>query len=159
MLKFADLQEQDFCAALDIWLNGRYQPTTAQKFIKVIKKFCKQALIEDRLVRDSFISYRARVIKTTERSSLIAQELAKLEELNRSQLEAIDPWLVVVLDKFLLSCYCGLRIGDSQLLSPKHIIETEEGLVIDMVTEKMQGQRVILPLRQLFAGKGDIIVA
>lgn len=159
MLKFADLQEQNFCAALDIWLNGRYQPTTAQKFIKVIKKFCKQALIEGRLVRDPFISYRARVVKTTERSSLTVQELAKLEGLNRSQLEAIDPWLVVVLDKFLLSCYCGLRIGDSQLLSPKHIIETEEGLVIDMVTEKMQGQRVILPLRQLFAGKGEIIVA
>ncbi|MDR1227001.1 MAG: site-specific integrase [Prevotellaceae bacterium] len=87
-----------------------------------------------------------------ERENLQPEELTLLENVDRRTLGSAR--LEQVLDRFLYSCYTGLRIGDNILLSRKHIKKTSDGLVVDMMTEKGKGQHVVY----LFNGKSQAIV-
>lgn len=144
---------------LEIWLRQIYEPNTIVKFHRTLKKYFGFA-IRDRFITvnpyDGFVSNKR--VHAKARAVLSEDELHRLEELDREQMAKVDTRLILVLDMFLLSCYCGLRIGDCCSLKRDEIKSSPDGLVIDKITEKMDGKRVILPLRSLFNGKGEAIV-
>lgn len=146
-----------FLDRLDVWLQQRYQLTTVAKFHSTIKTFVARAVIEKLLPENPYNGFKVTKGHTKTRDVLTADELARLENLDRDVLSGIDPRLCEVLDRFLLSCYCGLRISDNSSLLKREVVD-DNGLVIDKVTEKMMGTRVILPLRILFGGRGERIV-
>lgn len=156
VLKFKDITPV-LIEKLDTWCTKYYAASTTKKFHIGFKKFIDRAIREKFILQDPYNGFKYRKERTAERVALTIDELTRLENLDRVLLAKQDANLVEVLDRFLFSCYCGLRISDSLLLSKRNIINTDSGLVVDMVTEKMNGARVILPLDILFGGKGASI--
>lgn len=143
---------------LEIWLQARYKDTTISKYNIALKKFVNRAVLEKIITDNPYLGYKIAKGRAKERESLTIEELNRLENLDRGAMMSIDARLCEVLDRFLLSCYCGLRISDNVSLKKREVLSTEHGLMIDKVTEKMEGSRVILPLKLLFDGKGEKIV-
>ena len=139
---------------IDIYLhtNG-YEQTTIGKFHVVVKKFTAAAIKKEYIKKDPYADFKVDRGES-ERTNLEPSELAALENLDR-RLMADE--LAQVLDRFLFSCYTGLRIGDSILLQKEHIKSTSDSLVVDITTEKGKGQRVVLHLAHLFDGKPQVI--
>ena len=145
-------------AEFDEYMQGIYKIATLGKLHHTIKMFFGRAL-DDKIIDDN--PYRGFHVKkghNQTRDALSEEQLAALENLDRNRLEKIDSRLVLTLDKLLLSCYCGLRISDNSSLLKSEVHKEKVGLVIDKVTEKQEGTRVVLPLAKLFAGKGEEIV-
>ncbi|MDR0566667.1 MAG: site-specific integrase [Prevotellaceae bacterium] len=95
---------------IDIYLhtNG-YEQSTIGRFHVTVKKFTAAALKKEYLKKDPYADFTIDRGES-ERTNLEPSELAALESLDRS---LMSPELVQVLDRFLFSCYTGLRIGDS----------------------------------------------
>jgi site-specific recombinase XerD len=148
-LLFSQVNE-NLVKKIDIYLhtNG-YEQSTIGRFHVTVKKFTAAALKKEYIKKDPYADFTIDRGES-ERVNLEPSELAALENLDRS-LMSDEP--VQVLDRFLFSCYTGLRIGDSILLPKEHIKSTPDSLVIDMATEKGKGQRVVLHLAHLFDGK------
>lgn len=143
---------------LDAYLQQSYQVATIGKLHFTMKRFIQRAIKEGIITNDPYKNFRVKKGHTKKKDALTEREVERLEQLDRAELKKIDERLPLVLDKLLLSVYCGLRIGDNGSLLKTEIREEAEGLVIDKVTEKMDGTRVLLPLRVLFGGKGEAIV-
>ena len=156
-LLLTDVNEQ-LVKSIDTYLTARgYEQTTIGRFHLVVKMFIKVAAKKGHLdPRKS--PYEEYVVDKgkSERNNLEPEELQLLENVDRKALD--NPRLEQALDRFLYSCYTGLRIGDNILLSKKHIKKGSDGLVVDMVTEKGKGQRIVHHLAYLFEGKPQAIV-
>ncbi|MBO4601551.1 MAG: site-specific integrase [Salinivirgaceae bacterium] len=155
-----DILNKDMLIQLDIFYKSIYTSfETVRKQFTYLHKFCKTAKEDGLLTHDPFAGFkieRGRETKQTMRDALKADELRRLEQI------AADGWLddntQLVLDRFLLSCYTGLRISDNADLRRTDITYDEDGhLVIDRITLKNK-IRVLLPLHYLFDGKGEAIV-
>lgn len=142
----------------DAYLQQAYQVATIGKLHFTMKMYIQRALEEGKINNDPYRNFKVKKGHTKKREALTEREVEQLEQLDRVELSKIDERLPLVLDKLLLSVYCGLRIGDNASLLKTEIRDESEGLVIDKVTEKMDGTRVLLPLRVLFGGKGEAIV-
>jgi integrase len=155
-----DILNKDMLVQLDIFYKGIYTSfETVRKQFVYLRKFARLAKDEGLLSHDPFAGFKVekgRETKQTVRDALKFDELRRLEQI------AADGWLdentQLVLDRFLLSCYTGLRISDNADLRRTDITYDENGhLVIDRITLKT-GIRVLLPLHYLFDGKGEEIV-
>ena len=91
---------------------------------------------------------------TSQRRALSASELSRLEHIDRSRLSCHQ---TVVLDRFLFSCYTGLRISDSLRITKSALVFNHDGLYLDFVSHKGRGSRITLPLDLLAAGKASQI--
>lgn len=142
---------------LDIWLKANYAPETARKKITYIKKYTDMAVGEKKMKDNPFDGFKITRPKVVQkRESLTIDELNRIETLAESG--ELPPDLQLVVDRFLLSCYCGLRISDNADLRQTDIAEDENGnMIIDRLTIKTK-TRVILPLHHLFDGKPERIV-
>lgn len=145
---------------LDIYYKRIYTSfETVRKQFIYLKKYSKMALAEGFLKQNPFDTFkieRGKEQKQIQRDALSIAELRRLEQI------AVDGWLddttQLALDRFLLSCYTGLRISDNADLRRTDITTDEDGnLVIDRITIKTK-TRVLLPIHYLFDGKGEIIV-
>jgi site-specific recombinase XerD len=141
---------EDLVKKIDIYLqtNG-YEQSTIGRFHVTVKKFTAAALKKEYIKKDPYADFTIDRGES-ERVNLEPAELAALENLER---DLLSDELTQVLDRFLFSCYTGLRIGDSILLQKEHIKKTQDTLMVDIITEKGRGQRVILHLAHLFEGK------
>jgi site-specific recombinase XerD len=129
---------------------NNYEQTTIGKYHIVIKKFIHVAMRKGYIKKNPYVDFDIDKGES-HRVNLDPAELAALERLNRS---LMSDELVQVLERFLFSCYTGLRIGDSIGTLKKDCIKNSAGsLVVDLVTEKGKGKRVVLHLAELFAGK------
>jgi len=151
--EFDDIFMKDF----DIWLHTNYKSSSAHNIHIILQKFFKYAK-KDRLLKvNAYEFFTIRPPKKTQRDSLTGEQLAALENIDRKALvEKFGESYEYVLDKFLFSCYCGLRFSDNNTLKKSEIVKDPKGLVIERVTIK-SGQRVVLPLYMLFNGKGQKI--
>lgn len=151
--EFDDLFMKDF----DIWLHANYKSSSVHNFHIVLQKFFKYAK-KDRLLKvNAYEYFTIKSPKKTQRDSLTTEQLAALENIDRKALvEKHGEAYEYILDKFLFSCYCGLRFSDNNTLKKSEIVHDPKGLVIERVTIK-SGQRVVLPLYMLFNGKGQKI--
>ena len=62
-----------------------------------------------------------------------------------------------VRDRFLYSCYTGLRISDNLALLKSSLIDTEGGYIVNLHTIKGYGHDLIHPLKLMFDGKPEKI--
>ncbi len=156
-LLFSNVSEK-LVKNIDVYLAAHeYEQTTIGRFHLTVKMFVKQAIKKGYLdpKKNPYDEYAIDRGKS-ERDNLEPEELELLENFDRKQLG--NPRLEQVLDRFLYSCYTGLRIGDNILLSKEHVKKTSDGLVVDMLTEKGKGQRVVHHLSHLFDGKPQTIM-
>lgn len=142
---------------IDIWIKSQYAPETARKKIVYIKKYTEQAVKEKKMKENPFDDFTITRPKAEQkRESLTNEELRRIETLAESG--SLLPDMQLVADRFLLSCYCGLRISDNADLRKTDITADENGeMIIDRLTIKTK-TRIILPLHQLFNGKPERIV-
>lgn len=151
--EFDDIFIKDF----DIWMHDNYKSTTVHNMHVILQKFFKYAK-KDRLLKvNAYEYFTIKPPKKTQRDSLTGEQLAALENIDRNALvNKYGESYEYVLDKFLFSCYCGLRFSDNNTLKKSEIVHDPRGLVVERVTIK-SGQRVVLPLYMLFNGKGQKI--
>jgi site-specific recombinase XerD len=155
-ISFVDINDA-LIHKLDLYFADHgYEQTTIGKLHTVMKKFIKIAERKGflEMKKNPYLSYKVDMGKS-ERTNLEPAELQALENLDR----IIMPInLGEILDRFLYSCWTGIRIGDSILLSKNKIRDTSDGLVVEFVTEKGKGVRIVHHLRHLFDGKPEKIV-
>lgn len=142
-----------FIADLQQEYLKKYASSTLNKTFRNIKKFVDKAVEEEYIKGNPFKNYKRMNERPSERVALSIEELQRLEGIDCRKLKMIDVNLEAVLDRFLFSCYTGLRISDSQRLTAKHFSQTTYGFTLDIVTEKGVGKRVVIPLDFLFDGK------
>lgn len=155
-LTFANF-DSDALERLDIFLKSNYAPETARKKITYIKKYVELAIRQKKMKENPFADFTITRIKPEQkRDALSFDDLARLEAIANDG--TLEPTMQAVADRFLLSCYCGLRISDSADLRRTDITKDLDGnLVIDRLTIKTK-TRVILPLHELFGGKPEHII-
>ena len=100
-----------------------------------------------------FANHKKAKAEKPKRPFLTEEELTRLESLELTN--KIDR---LVLDKFLFSCYCGLRISDNTDLLRSDIEEDAKyGMKIDKEMRKTKAH-VSLPLHFLFEGKAERMI-
>jgi site-specific recombinase XerD len=155
-IRFADINES-LIHRLDLYyVKQRYEQTTIGKLHVVMKMFIKLAERKGYLdmKKNPYQSYKLDM-GHSERVNLEPSELQLLENLDR---EVISTNLNEILDRFLYSCWTGIRIGDSISLSKDKVKETADGLIVEFITEKGKGVRIVHHLRHLFDGKPEKII-
>jgi len=156
VLTFANFNKEKLLQ-LEIWLKSRYNPATTRRKLINFQKYVRLA-VKDKKMRDNpFDDYTITRPKTEQkRDAITNEELHRIETLAESG--NLLPDMQLVADRFLLSCYCGLRISDNADLRKTDITADENGeMIIDRLTIKTK-TRVILPLHKLFDGKPEQIV-
>jgi integrase len=155
-LTFANF-DKDALDALDLWLKTKFAPETYRKRITYVKMYVELAIRQKKMKENPFSDFTiTRTKPEQKRDALSFDDLTRLEALAASG--TLEPTMQIVADRFLLSCYCGLRISDSADLRRTDITKDFEGdLVIDRITIKTK-TRVILPLHELFGGKPEHII-
>lgn len=81
--------------------------------------------------------------------------MAELEALEA--IENLNYPIDMIRDRYLYSCYTGLRISDNLALLKSSLIDTPDGYVCELRTIKGYGSDLIHPLGLMFDGKPDII--
>ena len=100
--------------------------------------------------------------KQEQKPSLTKEQLKLLESITKDQLSSLASTedslnrCECTLDRFLFSCYTGLRISDNISLLKSEVSRDAKGLVIQKVTQKTN-ELVTLPLHILFDGKPQTI--
>jgi site-specific recombinase XerD len=137
-------------------VEQKYEQTTIGKLHVVMKKFVKLAERKGYLdmKKKPYQSYKVDMGQS-ERVYLEPSELQAVENLDRT---IMPKNLVEILDRFLYSCWTGIRIGDSLSLSKDKVKKTVDGLVVEFITEKGKGVRIVHHLRHLFDGKPEKIM-
>ena len=121
-----------------------------------IKKFIERAK-KDGLVKYSpYEDFEIPRLDNKKKPSLTEEQVVELENIPDDELDSMGIQYGVVRDRFLFSCYTGLRDSDSIALRKCDIVHDERGLTMQLTTIKTD-QLVILPLYLLFDGKPERI--
>jgi integrase len=156
-LLFSEMSKQLVKDADLYFANHDYKQTTSGRFHFTVLMCVKVAIKEGHLDTKKN-PYDGYVVDNGQsaRANIEPEELKLLENVDRRKLG--NPRLEYALDRFLYSCYTGLRIGDNILLSKEHVKKSGDGLMVEMITEKGKGQRILHHLAYLFNGKPQTIV-
>lgn len=138
----------------DARLRAKFATSTTARINVFVQKYLKRA-ISDGLI--NLNPYNRAFVDTSrgegKRLFLTMDELRLLEGFKSS-----NKTYLLVRDRFLYSCYTGLRISDNMISLRKDIIsDTPDGLIVDLHTIKGYGHDLIHPLRMMFDGKPEII--
>ena len=82
--------------------------------------------------------------------------MAEIEALEN--VKGLPDSIAIVRDRFLYSCYTGLRISDNLALRKDMLTDAADGYVVSLHTIKGYGHDLIHPLGLMFGGKPDAIV-
>jgi integrase len=115
-----------------------YKANTMGKHIAILKKFLREALIEDVHTNIKFQSFKV----FTEESDHIALNQFEIDALYKLDLRE-NQRLETVRDMFILGCHSGLRWSDYTDIKPENIKQSTNGLIIDIIQEKTKNQVVI----------------
>ncbi|MDJ0645237.1 MAG: site-specific integrase [Flavobacteriaceae bacterium] len=94
----------------------KLQQSTVNKTIQRLRKVVKDAVKEDYLVKDPFISYKYKTVKK-EIVFLTKEELKRLEEFD-FRIDRLNQ----IRDCFVFCCYTGLAYKEMARLRPNHIV-------------------------------------
>ncbi len=111
----------DFVRRFDAYLRRRkYMHNTITGMHKVVRAYVNHALEDGYRLQNPYKNFSLKFVPG-DRPALTIHELGILRTLiEHPQLGAAD---VETLKKFLFSCYTGLRISDSNLISSGHIVD------------------------------------
>jgi site-specific recombinase XerD len=145
-IMFSDLNYNFFSEFVN-YSKGR---GLSQNTIRKDNKNCK-AMIESAIKKGYFDGknpckeIKIREVETT-REVLTWAQILELEKLS---FEKYENTLEEIRDMFLFSCYTGLRISDVTNLKTEFLKDSEEGLQLNFITQKV-GKHAVLPLLKLF---------
>jgi len=148
----------EFIRHFDAWLRKtkKYKHNTVVGVHKVIKTYINHALTDGYFLDKPYAKFTVS-FRDGEREALNREELSKLRSLLNSEL--LNDLERECLRKFLFSCYTGIRISDSDLISSSQI---KEG-VIKMKMKKGErfGKEINVPLpkyaKELIEGRKGLI--
>lgn len=118
-------------------------PHTVTTRMGIVRRYVNLAIDKDffDLNKYPFRKYKLKAIKSN-RAYLSPEELEKIEGL---KITAENEHLQLTLDKFLFSCYTGLRFSDVQELSPKALV-IEDGKEWLVLTMQKTDEEIRIPL-------------
>lgn len=152
-LRFNELT-LSFIEAFDKFLDKSLSPVTHAHTHFSIKKFIERAK-KDGLVKYSpYDDFEIPRLDKKRKPSLTEEQVAALENISDDELCGMGIQYDVLRDRFLFSCYTGLRDSDSLALRKCDISHDERGLTMQLTTIKTD-QLVTLPLYLLFDGKPE----
>jgi len=139
---------------LDTNLRKEYADSTVARFNVFVEEYIKKAINKDLLRANPYDRADLNTNRGEgKKTHLTLAEIKALEELKH-----LTPMQQTMLDRFLYSCYTGLRISDNIDSLRKDIITADkEGLIVDLHTIKGYGSDLIHPLRLMFDGKPEKI--
>jgi len=133
---------------LNVEFRKKYANSTVARLHIFTQKYIKLA-VEAKILRDNPYT-PIKLPKFKPESKKVFHTIAELEAL-----EAIPdlPYTIAAIrDRYLYSCYTGLRISDNLALLKSQLTESKEGYVIDLHTIKGYGSDLIHPLGLMFDG-------
>lgn len=148
-LQFAQL-DYTWIESFDRYLsNEGLNTNTRWKYHKFIKTYINSAIKKGIISSNPYANFK--VIRSGgNREALTLQELKLLENLDRSKINASEQ---ISLDKFLFSCYSGLRISDIEHLRLENFKSDGDGLYLTIKMEKTSTVIRNMALHKLFNGK------
>lgn len=145
-----------FIKDFDVYLRNSLSPITHVNTHFSIKKFLERAKRDGLIKYSPYEDFEIPHIDTKKKPSLTEEQVHALENISDDELSAMGIQYDVLRDRFLFSCYTGLRDSDSLVLRKRDVIYDERGLVVQITTIKTDKQ-VVLPLYLLFGGKPERI--
>lgn len=138
---------------LDTYYRANYAQSTVARLHVYIQKYVKLA-IKMRILKNNPYDLLKLDMNRGEAKTVMCTtaELNALEALNK-----LPTTHEIVRDRFLYSCYTGLRISDNLALLKNQLTDTPDGYVVQLHTIKGYGKDLIHPLKLMFDGKPDII--
>ncbi|MBO0951586.1 site-specific integrase [Fibrella forsythiae] len=132
--------------------RGRFKldDNTVEAEHKILKRYISRAVKSGLLSHNPYDQFKIRG-KAVDKAILTDEEIKRIELLPLDE-EQIQ--LAIYRDAFLLAYYTMLRVSDLITLTPKHVVKTAEGLLIEKVQCKTK-QRVRIPLGTLHGGKAQ----
>lgn len=148
----------EFIRQFDAWLrrSKKYKHNTIVGTHKVIKTYINYAL-KDGYILEAVYTHFATAFRDGDREALDKEELTALKTMLHSDL--LNDLEKECLRKFLFSCYTGIRISDSDLLTSSMI--KEGAIKMKMKKGERFGKEVKVPLpkyaRELIEGRKGLI--
>ena len=138
---------------LDKDFRSKFSPSMIYHLHIFTQKYVKKAVKQRLLLCNPYDEVELEKIKYEGRiTHLTLAEIKRLEDLEDL------PYLIgVVRDRFIYSCYTGLRVSDNLALLKKNLTDTPEGYVVDLHTIKGYGHDLVHPIGLMFEGKPDAI--
>ena len=121
-----------------------------------IKRLIVRAKKDGLIKYNPYDDFEIPLYKFKAKPSLTEEQVRALENVSDEELKGLGEQYEVLRDRFLFSCYTGLRDSDSLALRKCDIVRDERGLTMQLTTIKTD-QRVILPLYLLFDKKPEQI--
>ncbi len=143
---------KDFDRFLECNLNKGTQTHTHFTLKRLLERAKKEGLIKYSPYEDFEIPR----LEVKKKPSLTEEQVKALEDIPEDTLRALGEQYVILRDRFLFSCYTGLRFSDSLALRKSDVVHDERGLTIQFTTIKTE-QYIALPLYLLFNGKPERI--
>lgn len=138
---------------LDAYLQERYSASMAHHLHIFVHKYAKRAVRQRLLARDPYDEVELEKFRgETRLTFLTLAEIARLEALDN-----LPPTIRAIRDRFLYSCWTGLRVSDNLALLKSSLTDTPDGYVVSLHTLKGYGHDLIHPLGLMFDGKPDRI--
>lgn len=138
---------------LDRHLHANYSASMVNHLHIFVHKYAKKAVKQRLLQYDPYDEIELEKFKGEGRLTFLT--LAEIKSLE--DLKDLPFTIQAIRDRFLYSCYTGLRISDNLALLKSNLTDTPDGYVVDLRTIKGYGHDLIHPLGLMFDGKPDKI--
>ena len=145
-----------FIEEFDKYLANSYSLGTRIHAHLTVRRFIEKAKKNGLVKYTPYEDFEIPRSNQKRKPSLTEEQVAALEKLSDEELSALGEKFDILRDRFLFSCYTGLRDSDSVALRKCDISHDERGLTMQITTIKTD-QLVILPLYLLFEGKPERI--
>ncbi|GEM_PF-6284152 len=138
---------------LDKNLRASYAESTVSRFNVFVQEYIKKAIKKNLIRENPYIRAELNTNRGEGKKTFLTMtELDRIEKLKH-----LTDYQLIVRDRFLYSCYTGLRISDNLALTKDKITRTTAGLTVDLHTIKGYGADLIHPLALLFDGCAERI--
>lgn len=140
----------DFIQLYENFLIGKgYSINTRHNHHKFLKTYLNLAIKKDIIVSNPYKNFKI-VKEQTEREYLTLEEIVLIEKIELE--EGFESYQLVI-DKFLFSCYTGLRISDLQSITNSCFVIEDEKVYLSFRMQKTIKLIRNMPLHRLFNGK------
>ena len=138
---------------LDIGYRKSYANSTVARLHIFTEKYVKLAVI-DKILRENPYDF-VKLEKYKPEVKVTMHTFAELDAL--AALQNLPYMHAMIRDRYLYSCYTGLRISDNLALLKSNFTDTSEGYVVDLHTIKGYGHDIIHPIGLMFDGRANEI--
>jgi site-specific recombinase XerD len=142
----------DHIQKLDVAYREKYADSTVARLHIFTEKYIKKAVIKKLLRENPYDKYKLPKFKAEPKKTM--HTMAELDALAALDLTHS---VAMIRDRYLFSCYTGLRISDNLALLKTNIADSADGYVVSIRTIKGIGHDLILPIGLMFDGRADAI--